>query len=172
MEERQGLVTMKGEPVTLVGDPVGVGDRAPDFLVVDNEMNPVNFCSFVGKVLIVSSVPSLDTSLCEIETKRFNEEAGRLGDAVRVLTISMDLPFAQKRWCAAEGVSNLTTLSDYRHASFGLAWGVLIKEVRLLARAVFVVDREGIVRYAELVKETGTEPDYDAALKATRELTG
>ena len=170
MEERQKLVTVKGNPVTLVGDPIEVGDHAPDFRVVDNEMNSVNFSSFLGKVLIISSVPSLDTPVCEIETKRFNEEAGRLGKEVQVLTISMDLPFAQKRWCAAAEANNLLTLSDYRHASFGLAWGVLIKELRLLARAVFVVDRKEIVRYVELVKETGMEPDYDAVLAAVKGL--
>ena len=141
MEERDGLVTMKGNPITLMGTELQVGDQAPDFVAMDNDLNPVSFDSFRGKVCIISSVPSLDTPVCDMETRRFNDEAGRLGDDVEILTISMDLPFAQKRWCGAAGVDKVQTLSDHRDAAFGQAYGVLIKGLRLLARAVFVVDK-------------------------------
>ena len=170
MQERDGLVTMKGNPITLMGTELQVGDKAPDFVAIDNDLNPVSFDSFRGKVCIVSSVPSLDTPVCDMETRRFNDEAGRLGDDVEILTISMDLPFAQKRWCGAAGVDRVQTLSDHRDAAFGQAYGVLIKGFRLLARAVFVVDKEGTIRYIELVKEIASEPDYDSLLTAVKEL--
>jgi len=170
MKERTGIVTMKGSPITLVGSQVKVGDPAPDFTVVDNELLPVRFSSLRGKVCVILPVPSLDTSVCDLETKRFNEEAAGLGPEVEILTISMDLPFAQKRWCGKAGVTRVKTYSDHREASFGLAYGVLIKEVRLLARAVFVVDREGVIRYIQLVQEVAGEPDYDQALDAVRQL--
>jgi len=170
MKERAGLVTMKGNPLTLLGNEVKAGDRARDFVALDTSLSPVRFSSFRGKVCILSSVPSLDTPVCDLETRRFNEEAGKLGEDVVVLTVSMDLPFAQKRWCGAAGVTRVKTLSDHRDASFGMAYGVLIKELRLLARAVFVVDRQGTIRYVQLVKEVSSEPDYDAVLKAVRGL--
>lgn len=170
MQAREIVVTMKGSPLTLVGNEVEVGDSAPDFEVVANDLSPVKFSSFRGKVCIISSVPSLDTAVCDTMTRRFNEEAGNLGDDVVVLTISMDLPFAQERWCGAAGVKNVQTLSDHRDASFGKAFGVLIKELRLLARAVFVVDKEGVVRHIQIVDELTNEPDYEAALKAVKEL--
>ena len=170
MEERKGLVTMKGKPVILVGQAVKVGQKAPDFEVTANDLSPVKFSSFAGKVCIIASVPSLDTSVCDMETRKFNEKATQLGSDVVVLTISMDLPFAQKRWCGAAGIKNVQTLSDYRDASFGNAYGVLIKDLRLLARAVFVVDKKGVVSYLQIVPEIATEPDYDAALKAVKEL--
>jgi thiol peroxidase len=170
MQERKGIITMRGKPLTLLGKEIGVGDAAPDFEVVANDMSAVRFSSYHGKVCIICSVPSLDTSVCDTETRRFNEEAGKLGSDVTVLTISMDLPFAQKRWCGAAGVQNVQTLSDYRDASFGKAYGVLIKELRLLARAVFVVDKNGIIRYIQIVKELSTEPDYKAVLEAVRGL--
>ena len=163
-------VTMKGEPLTLQGEQVKTGDKAPNFEVVANDLSTVKFSSFLGKVCIISSVPSLDTSVCDTMTRRFNQEANNLGEDVVILTISMDLPFAQKRWCGAADVKNLQTLSDYQAASFGNAFGVLIKELRLLARAVFVVDKEGTIRYKELVDELTNEPNYNAALKAAREL--
>ncbi|HOC92923.1 MAG TPA: thiol peroxidase [bacterium] len=166
--DRPGAVTMRGAPLTLTGNELKAGDAAPDFTAVDNGLAAASLADFKGKTLIIASVPSLDTPVCEIETKKFNQEAGALGEAVRVLTISMDLPFAQKRWCAAEGVTNLTTLSDHRDASFGTAYGVLIKELRLLARAVFVVGKDGIVKHAQIVKEIGHEPDYEAALAAAK----
>ena len=170
MQERDGIVTMKGNPITLMGTELQVGDKAPDFVAIDNDLNPVSFDSFRGKVCIVSSVPSLDTPVCDMETRRFNDEAGRLDDDVEILTISMDLPFAQKRWCGAAGVDRVQTLSDHRDAAFGQAYGVLIKGFRLLARAVFVVDKEGTIRYRELVKEIASEPDYDSVLTAVKEL--
>ena len=170
MEERKGLVTMKGKPITLVGQAVKVGQKSPDFEVTANDLSPVKFSSFAGKVCIIASVPSLDTAVCDIETRKFNEKAAGLGSDVVVLTISMDLPFAQKRWCGAAGIKNVQTLSDYRDASFGNAYGVLIKDLRLLARAVFVVDKKGVVRYLQIVPEIATEPDYDAVLKAAKEL--
>ena len=163
-------VTMKDEPLTLQGEQVKTGDKAPDFEVVANDLSTVKFSSFLGKVCIISSVPSLDTSVCDTMTRRFNLDAGNLVEDVVILTISMDLPFAQKRWCGAADVKNLQTLSDYQAASFGNAFGVLIKELRLLARAVFVVDKEGTIRYKELVDELTNEPNYNAALKVAREL--
>jgi thiol peroxidase len=168
MKERKGLITMKGSPLTLVGNEVKIGEPAPDFEVVANDMSAVKLYSYRGKVCIITSVPSLDTSVCDIETRRFNEEAGKLGGDVVVLTISMDLPFAQKRWCGAAGVKNVQTLSDHRDASFGKAYGVLIKELRLLARAVFVLDRDGIIRYMQIVDELTNEPDYEAVLDAAK----
>jgi thiol peroxidase len=170
MAERQGFVTIKGNPLTLMGTEVKVGDPAPDFTVLDNDLTPFTFSSLRGKVCILAAVPSLDTPVCDFETHRFNEEAAKLGPDVAILTISMDLPFAQKRWCGAAGVTKVRTFSDHRDAAFGLAYGVLIKELRLLARAVFVVDAAGTIRYVQLVKELTTEPDYDAVLQAVRKL--
>lgn len=170
MEERTGVITMHGDPLTLVGKEVKVGEKAPDFAALDNELSPVEFSSFQGKVCVISVVPSLDTPVCDIQTRRFNEEAGKLGSDVVILTISMDLPFAQKRWCGAAGVDKVITLSDHRDASFGTSYGVLIKELRLLARAVFVVDRDGVVRYVQLVDEVTNEPDYKSALDAVNKL--
>jgi thiol peroxidase len=170
MGERAGAITMKGNPLTLVGNEVKVGQAAPDFTVLDNNLTPVKFSSFRGKTCILSSVPSLDTPVCDMETRRFNEEAGRLGSGVAILTISMDLPFAQKRWCGAAGVTHVQTLSDHREASFGMAYGVLIKELRLLARAVFLADNQGILRYTQLVKEVAKEPDYQEVLDALKKL--
>jgi len=170
MSERTGLVTIFGNPLTLLGEAVTVGSKAPAFNVLDNELNPKSLADFAGKVLIISAVPSLDTPVCDMETRRFNTEASKLGENVHILTISMDLPFAQKRWCAAAGVDRVATLSDHRDASFGMAWGVLIKELRLLARSVFVVDQSGTVKYVQLVPEVTHEPDYDAALAAAKAL--
>ena len=171
MPERTGLVTMKGNPLTLQGEVVKVGDKAPDFEVLGNDLSPVKFSSFQGKLCVISSVPSLDTPVCDMETRKFNDAAAKLGDDVAILTISMDLPFAQSRWSAAAGVDKVITLSDHRDASFGLSYGVLIKELRLLARAVYVVDRSGTVQYLELVNEVANEPDYDAALNALKQCS-
>jgi len=170
MEGQKRTVTMKGKPLTLVGNEVKVGRPAPDFEVIANDMSSVKLSSLKGQVCIICSVPSLDTSVCDIETRRFNEEAGKLGSGVIVLTISMDLPFAQKRWCGSAGVDNVQTLSDHREASFGKAYGVLIEELRLLARAVFVIDASGVVRYVQIVDELTSEPDYEAALNAVKGL--
>ncbi len=170
MQERKDLVTMKGNPLTLVGNEVRVGDVVPDCEVVGKELVPVKLSSFRGKVCIISSFPSLDTSVCDMMTRRFNEDAVALGSDVVVLAISMDLPFAQDRWCIAADVKNVNMFSDHRIASFGQAFGVLIKELRLLARAVFVVDRQGIVRYTQIVDELTDEPDYEAVLEAVKGL--
>lgn len=169
--ERIGAVTMRGNPVTLLGPRIEVGQDAPDFTVVDVNLAPRRLGDFKGNVLLIASVPSLDTGVCSAETRRFNQEAVGFGEDVRVLTISMDLPFAQKRWCGAEGVDRVITLSDHRDASFGLAYGVLIKELRLLARAVFVVDRGGRVTYVEYVPEVTEHPDYAAAVAAVRQAS-
>jgi thioredoxin-dependent peroxiredoxin len=168
MAERPGAVTFQGNPLTLLGKEVKAGEKAPEFEVLDNGLAPVRLAKYQGKVVIISAVPSLDTPVCDLETRRFNEEAAKLGEDVAVVTISMDLPFAQARWCGAAGVKHVTTLSDHKEASFGLAYGVLIKELRLLSRAVYVVDRKGVIRYVEVVKEITHEPDYDAALKAVK----
>lgn len=168
MAERPGAVTMKGTPLTLVGPAISVGEAAPDFETLNNDLQPVRLSQFKGKTVILSSVPSLDTPVCDMETRRFNQEAEKLGDDVVVLTISMDLPFAQKRWCGAAGVTRVLTLSDHRNASFGQTYGVLIKELRLLARAVFVVGKDGTIKHAQLVKELTEEPDYAAVLNAVK----
>ncbi len=170
MEEHTGVITINGNPLTLVGSELKVGDPAPDFELLDNNLSTVKLSSFRGKVTIISSVPSLDTSVCDMETRRFNEEAGNLGENVRILTISMDLPFAQKRWCGNAGVDRVITLSDHRQASFGTSYRVLIKELRLLTRAIFILDREHMIRYIQMVKEVTDEPDYDAVLEAVQKL--
>ncbi len=170
MAEKKGLVTFKGAPLTVVGNEVKVGQKAPDFVVINNDLSPVRFLSYLGKVCIISSVVSLDTPVCDMQTRKFNEEASRLGPNVVILTISMDLPFAQKRWCGAAGVDRLQTLSDHRDASFGMAYGLLIKELRLLARGVLIVDQKGVIQYKELVKEVTNEPNYDAALAELKKL--
>lgn len=163
-------VTMRGDPLTLAGWTVNVGDHAPDFVLLDNDLQEKKLSDYKGKVRIISAVPSLDTPVCELQTRRFNQAAAGLGEDVVILTVSMDLPFAQKRWCAATGVDRVVTLSDHRDATFGWAYGVLIEDLRLLARSVFIVDREGVVRYVQLVDEVTDEPDYDTVLKAVTEL--
>ena len=170
MTNPKRIVTMKGNPLTLEGKLVTVGQQAPDCVLTANDMSPVSLSSFKGKICIISSVPSLDTPVCDMETRRFNVEAGKLGDNVRILTVSMDLPFAQSRWCGAAGVEKLTTLSDHQTAAFGTAFGVLIKELRLLARAVFVLDQAGVIRYIQIVDEIANEPDYDAVLTAVKSM--
>jgi len=172
MAERTGVVTVLGNPVTLVGNEIKVGDTAPDATLLDGDLNPVTLSSLRGKVCVLAAVPSLDTPICDVEARRFNQEAAALGGDVQIVVVSVDLPFAQKRWCGAAGVERLTMLSDHRDVAFGDAYGVRIKELRVLARAVFVVDREGTVRYTEVVAEAATEPDYDAALAAVKTLTG
>jgi thiol peroxidase len=169
MADTKNTITFKGNPLTLMGNPPRVGQPAPDFEVLGNDMSAVKLSALKGKTLVICSVPSLDTPVCDTEVRKFNQEATSLGDDVAVLAISMDLPFAQKRWCGAAGVKNVQTLSDHRDAKFGNAYGVLIKELRLLARAVFVVDKKGVIRYKEIVGELSSEPDYEAALKAIRE---
>jgi thiol peroxidase len=170
MQERSAAVTMHGNPLTLVGIELNIGDPAPEVELLDNDLKPVKLSAFEGKVCVVTSVPSLDTPTCDMETRRFNEAAGKLGDDVVILTVSMDLPFAQKRWCGAAGVESVITLSDHRDAAFGSAFGVLIKELRLLGRSIFVLDRSGIIQYIQNVKELSEEPDYDAVIEATRKI--
>ena len=170
MKERTGLVTFQGMPLTLVGDGLGTGDKAPDFSLLDSDLGQVRLSDFKEKVCLLVTVPSLDTPVCDTETRRFNEEASKLGPDVAVLVISMDLPFAQKRWCGSAGVERVKTLSDHRDASFGEAYGLLIKELRLLARAVLVVDPKGVIRYEQLVSEIASEPNYEAALSAAKKL--
>ena len=170
MKEHTEIITFKGNPLTLLGEEVSVGVKAADFTVLDNELNEVSLGEFRGKMVVISVVPSLDTPVCDVQTRRFNAEAADLGEDVVILTISMDLPFAQSRWCGAAGISAVKTLSDHRDAAFGLAYGLLIKELRLLSRAVLVIDREGVIQYVQLVREITDEPDYDAALEAVRGL--
>ena len=166
MTERPGIVTIHGNPLTLLGEEIKVGAAAPDVELLDNDLKGVKLSSYRGKTLVVASVPSLDTPVCDLETRRFNDEAAHLGGDMQMLTISMDLPFAQKRWCGAAGVERLTTLSDHREGAFGQAYGVLIKELRLLARAVFIIDRDGTLQYVQLVKEMSNEPNYEEVLQA------
>lgn len=169
MGQTDATVTFQGQPLTRLGEVPGIGEAAPDCTLLDTDLSEVKLSDFSGKVRILSVVPSLDTPVCDAQTRRFNEAATGLGDDVVVLTISMDLPFAQSRWCAATGVDGVRTLSDHRDAEFGRAYGVLVKELRLLTRAVFVVDREGTVRYVEIVPEITHEPDYESALAAAKE---
>jgi len=168
MNERTGIITFKGNPMTLLGPELKVGDKAPDFTTVDTTLTPVTLLSHSGKIRIISAVPSLDTPVCDTETRRFNQEAAVLPADVVVLTISLDLPFAQKRWCGAAGIDRVITLSDYRERSFGHNYGVLIKELLLLSRCIFVVDAEGIIRYIQQVPEVTAEPDYAAVMAAVK----
>lgn len=168
-EERPNVVKMKGNPVTLVGHEVNVGDKAPDFTALEALGSPVSLGDLKNKVKVFNVVISVDTPVCDVQTKRFNQEAANLGDDVEILTISMDLPFALKRYCAAEGIDKVRTLSDYQDASFGEAYGTLIKENRLLARAIFVVDKDDNVKHVEYVGEITEEPDYESALSAVKE---
>lgn len=169
--ERPGATTLKGNPLTLVGPELKPGDKAPDFEVVDLTLSPVNLAKTGSSVRIFSVVPSLDTPVCDAQTKRFNEEAAKL-PGVDIYTISMDLPFAQKRWCGAFGVDRVKMLSDHRSASFGTNYGTLIKELRIECRAIFVLDKDNTIRHVEYVKEVGDHPNYEAALAAARALVG
>jgi len=167
--ERLGGATFKGKPLTLVGPELQPGEQAPDFEVVDKTMSPVDLGKTSGSVRIFSVVPSLDTPVCDMQTKRFNEEAAKL-PGIRMYTVSMDLPFAQARWCGAFGVDNVTMLSDHRNGSFGVNYGTLIKEWRIESRAIFVVDRDNKIQHVEYVKEVADHPNYEAALKTAIEL--
>ena len=166
--ERKGIITFMGKPFTLLGNPVKVGEKAPDFSLQANDLTPRGLKNYAGKTLIFSVVPSLDTGVCDLQTRRFNNEASGLGENVRILTVSCDLPFAQARWCGAAGVTQLETLSDHFELSFGLAYGVAIKELRLLTRSIFVVDKNGILTYCEIVPEVTHEVDFTAALNAAK----
>lgn len=171
-QERAGVVTMRGNPLTLIGPALKPGDRAPDFQCVAQDMSPVTLASSAEKARLLISVPSLDTPVCSLETVRFNREVAGMGGNSQVYVISMDLPFAQKRFCGSEGIGNIQSLSDHRDASFGRAYGVLIKELRLLARALFVVDAGNTIRYVQIVPEIAQEPNYDEALAALSAAAG
>ena len=165
-----GSVTFDGHPLTLVGRTVAIGGTAPDFRVLDASLSEIRLSDFRGKTVMLVSLPSLDTPVCDIEARMFNERVTGIESNLVVLVISMDLPFAQSRWCAATGVDQVLAVSDHRDASFGLAYGMLIAELRLLARAIFIVDRDGILRYHQLVPEIGEEPDYDEVFEAASAL--
>jgi thiol peroxidase len=170
LAEKKGIITFKGNQMTLLGAELHVGDHAPDFSVVDNGLAPVSLTAYTGKIKVISAVPSLDTPVCDMETRRFNQEAASLPSNVAVLTVSLDLPFAQKRWCGAAGIDRVTTLSDYQDRSFAMAYGVLIKELKLLSRSIFVIDGHDIIRYIQHVPEVTKEPDYSAVMTAVRAL--
>ena len=170
MEKRTGVVTFAGGPITLVGPEIKVGQQAPDFTVLSNDLQPKTLKDYEGKVKVISVVPSLDTGVCDAQTRWFNQDATGLSDDVVVLTISMDLPFAQKRWCGAEGIENVIMLSDYFDHSFGRDYGLLINEWHLLARAVLVLDTDNVVRYVEYVENINTEPNFEAAIAAAKKL--
>lgn len=163
-------VTFQGKPLHLEGKQPADGQKAPDFTVAANDLSPRGLKDYAGKVLVLVSVPSLDTPVCDMEVRRFNTEAAKLSDKVRIVAVSCDLPFAQARWCGAAGVKAVETLSDYKDTEFGKNYGVLIKELRLLARAIFVVGPDGTLAYSQIVPEVTNEPDYDAALAAVKKL--
>ena len=165
--ERPGATTMRGNPLTLIGPELKAGDPAPDFAVVDSGLKPVGLKETGNQVRIISVIPSLDTPVCDAQTKRFNEEAAKL-QGVDIFTVSMDLPFAQKRWCGAFGVDKVKMLSDHKDGSFGTIYGTLIKELRIESRAIFVIDPDNKIRHAEYVKEVADHPNYEAALSAAR----
>lgn len=169
--ERKGAVTFKGNPLTLIGPELKPGDPAPDFSALASDLSEVTLGTTKGKIRLFSVVPSLDTPVCDLQTKRFNEEAAGLSQEVIVLAVSVDLPFAQTRWCGASQAGRVMAVSDHRETSFGEAYGVLIKELRLLARAVFVVGKDDKIHYAEYVKEVTSQPDYPAALRAVSALS-
>ena len=169
--ERSGIITMKGKPLTLIGPDIRVGDQAPDFTVIDGNLNIFKLGDFAGQTKIISITPSLDTPVCDLQLRRFNREAASMPQDVVVLNISMDLPFAINRFCSTAGIDRARALSDHRDASFGAAYGVLIKELRLLARSIFIIDKNNFVRYREIVAEQSNHPDYENALKALAEIT-
>ena len=164
--ERTGVITFKGNPMTLAGPELKIGEKVPDFVVVNNALEPVKLSDFKDQVVVISSVPSIDTPVCELQTRRFNEEAAKLN--VKILTISMDLPFAQKRFCAAAGINAVVTLSDYKDRDFAAKFGLMIKELGLLTRAVFVIDKDGKLVYQEIVKEVTEQPNYEKAIEEVK----
>lgn len=172
MTERTGELTFKGNPLTVIGEQLSVGDQAPDFSLIANNLSTTTLGDSAGKARLISVVPSLDTGICDAQTRRFNEEIANLGDNVVGYTVSADLPFAQSRWCGNAGVKNVVTLSDHKDMSFGDTYGTHVKELRLEQRAVFVVDANGVVQYAEYVPEIAQHPDYDAALAALQKVVG
>ena len=169
MSERTGLVTFVGKPVTLTGNEIKVGDKAPDFTGINQNLEPVSLSSFKGKTVVVAIYPSIDTGVCQKQNRKFNEVANSMEDVV-VLSVSLDLPFAQKRFCLAEGLDSIVTLSDHKEREFGNKYGFLIKELALLARGTVIIDKEGTVQLVEIVPEIATEPDYDTALSLLEKL--
>ncbi|MBI3828693.1 MAG: thiol peroxidase [Planctomycetes bacterium] len=167
-QERAGATTLKGGPLTLVGPELKAGDSAPDFKVSKGLTEAVSLSNFKGKVKLLVAVPSLDTPVCDQETRRFNEEAAKLGDKVKTILVSVDLPPAQGRFCTTAGIKNLEVLSDHKEASFGANYGCLIKELRLLSRAIFVVGTDDKIKYVQYVKEVADHPDYEKALNAAK----
>ncbi len=170
MKENKGVVTMGGNPVTLIGNIVKTGDNAPDFTLQKTDLSNTKLSDYEGKTIILSVVPSLDTPVCDLQTKKFNKEVSTLNDNIIILTVSMDLPFAQKRWCGSSDLENVITLSDHRTAEFGESYGVLMKGARLLARSVFVIDKNSRIVYLELVSEIRDEPDYEKVLNFVKKL--
>lgn len=170
MKARKGAVTFQGTPFTLLGEALKPGMEAPDFQAVDSRMAPTRLSAFRNKIRIIASVPSLDTAVCDAEARRFNKAAAELGENVVILTVSMDLPFALDRWCGASHAHDIYTLSDHHHAEFGKQYGVLIKELRLLSRAVFVVDPKGVLRYVDYIKEMTEQPNYQEVIEAVRTI--
>jgi len=170
--ERKGIITFQGSPLTLTGNEMRVGDKAPDFTVLNGELKEIGLKDFAGKVKVISVTPSLDTPVCDLQARMFNTEAAKLPADVAVLNISMDLPFAISRFCSSAGIDKVKAMSDHRDASFGNGYGVLIKELRLLARAIFIIDKEDMIRYIQIVPELTKEPDYEKALEALKKITG
>jgi thiol peroxidase len=170
VQERANVVTFRGNPLTLLGPDLQVGEKAPDFRVVDTDLNSVTLKDFAGKVLLISVTPSLDTPVCDLQGRKFNELAANLSEDVIVVNISVDLPFAQKRWCGANNIDRIKVLSDYQDRDFGLKYGVLIKELKLLARSVWIIDKDGVIRYKQIVPEVTNEPNYDEAMEALKQI--
>ena len=169
--ERIGIVTIHGNPLTLIGPDLRAGDKAPDFTVLDSDLKEVRLKDFEGKIKVISVTPSLDTPVCDIQARRFNQEAANFSDDVVVLNISMDLPFAIARFCSAAGIDRVKTLSDHRDASFGSAYGILIKELRLLARSIFIIDRDNFIMLKEIVSEVTNHPDYEGVVNLIKKMT-
>jgi thioredoxin-dependent peroxiredoxin len=170
--ERTGIITFAGNPLTLLGSEVKVGDKAPGFTVVDKDLKPVTLGDFQGKVKLISVTPSLDTPVCDLQARTFNQQAAALPDSIAVVNMSMDLPFAIARFCASAGIEKVKTLSDYLEASFGMAYGVLIKELRLLSRSIFIIDQKDVITYIEMISEITNPPNYDKALAEAKRLAG
>jgi thiol peroxidase len=170
--DRKGRVAMHGNPLTLTGNEMRVGDKAPDFTVLNGELKETGLKDFSGKVKVISVTPSLDTPVCDLQARMFNSEAAKLPADVAVLNISMDLPFAITRFCTSAGIDKVKALSDHRDASFGNGYGVLIRELRLLARSIFIIDKDDVIRYIEIVPELSNEPDYERALEELKKITG
>jgi len=169
--ERKGIIALHGNPLTLAGNEMRVGDKAPDFAVLNGDLKEIGLKDFAGKVKVISVTPSLDTPVCDLQARMFNSEAAKLPADVVVLNISMDLPFAIARFCASAGIDKVKALSDHRDASFGTGYGVLIRELRLLARSIFIIDKDDVIRYIEIVPELSNEPDYERALEALKNIT-